>query len=98
MTTGCTGGCATTGPMGVAKLGGGVNTVTVTGTNFMLRSMETLVMIRTLQVMGLVPPQYVITSYRFRLFPLFPLLYYYPILVTPRLALSCDVRSSLSSS
>ena len=39
------------------------------------------VMIRTLRVMGLVPPQYVITSYRFRLFPLFPLPYYYPILV-----------------
>ncbi len=31
------------------------------------------VMIRTLRVMGLVPPQYVIASYRFRLFPLFPL-------------------------
>ncbi len=30
-------------------------------------------MIRTLQVMGLVPPQYVTTSYRFCLFPLFPL-------------------------
>ncbi len=39
------------------------------------------VMIRTLRVMGLVPPQYVITSYRFRLFPLFPLYHYYPILV-----------------
>ncbi len=37
------------------------------------------VMIRTLRVMGLVLPQYVITSYRFRLFPLSPLLYYYPI-------------------
>ncbi len=37
------------------------------------------VMIRTLRVMGLVTPQYVITSYRFRLFPLFPLVYYYPI-------------------
>ncbi len=31
------------------------------------------VMIRTLRVMGLVLPQYVATSYRFRLFPLFPL-------------------------
>ena|SRR6266702_3692048 len=39
------------------------------------------VMIRTLQVMGLVPPQYVIASYRFRLFPLFPLCHYYPVLV-----------------
>ncbi len=39
------------------------------------------VMIRTLWVMGLVPPQYVITSHRFRLFPLFPLPLYYPILV-----------------
>ena len=29
------------------------------------------VMIRTLRVMGLVLPQYVITSYHFRLFPLF---------------------------
>src|SRR6266702_4628418 len=35
------------------------------------------VMIRTLRVMGLVPPQYVITSYRFCQFPLFPLPHYY---------------------
>src|SRR6266702_1980057 len=38
-----------------------------------------IVMIRTLRVMGLVPPQYVITSYRFCQFPLFPLPCYYPI-------------------
>ncbi len=42
-------------------------------------------MIRTLRVMGLVPPQYVITLYRFRLFPLFP-----PLTLLPRSGLICE--------
>ncbi len=43
------------------------------------------VMIRMLRVMGLVPPPYVITSNRFRLFPLFP-----PLTLLPCSGLICD--------